>query len=214
MGWFDKFGHFDYLCELILRILRILDAFGYIWKFPISAEELSQLFWRIHQKYKIRIFANKWVDLISFGILIINMNLFVEFHGSSMHLATFENFEFLQKSSVSSFAGFIKNTKSDYLPINGSISFLGTMINNMDLFVKSHGFLIYLAWFEYFVFLQKSSVCSFAGFITNSKSWYLPINGLISFLGTMINNVDLFVEFHGFWMHLAWFEDFVFLQKT
>ena len=48
MGWFDEFGNFGYQFELIRRIFRLLDAFGHIWKFRISAEELSQLFYTIH----------------------------------------------------------------------------------------------------------------------------------------------------------------------
>ena len=121
MGWFDKFEHFDYQCECIRWILRLLDAFGQIWKFRITAEELSQIFCRIHQQFKVRMFANQWVALINLGILIIHVNLFVEFYGSWMHFATFENFVFLQESSVRSFAGFNKNSKSEYLPINGLI---------------------------------------------------------------------------------------------
>ena len=90
-------------------------------KFSISAEELSQLFCKIHQKFKAQIFANKWVDLISLRISIIFKDLFVEFYGFWVNFAWFENFVFLQKSSVSSFAGFTKNWKSEYLPINGLI---------------------------------------------------------------------------------------------
>ena len=73
--------------DLLDKFLRHLDAFGLNLRFRISAEELSQLFWRIHQKFRVLIFANNWVDSISFGIMILNLDLLDEFHGIYIHLA-------------------------------------------------------------------------------------------------------------------------------
>ena len=48
--------------------------FGPILKFCISAEELSQLFCRIHRKFKVPILDNKWFDSIGLGILSLNLD--------------------------------------------------------------------------------------------------------------------------------------------
>ena len=58
-----------------------LNTFDPILKNRIFAEDLSQLFCRIHQKCEVLVFANKWVDLIDFGIIILNFDLSDEFHG-------------------------------------------------------------------------------------------------------------------------------------
>ena len=74
MGKFDRFWHHDSQFGLIGRILRDLDKFGLIHEFRISAEELSQLFCRIHRKFKVVVFADEWVNPISFGIMILNLD--------------------------------------------------------------------------------------------------------------------------------------------
>ncbi len=109
MCQFDWFRHFDYQYGLIGRIPWHLDTFGPIQKFRISAEDLSQLFCRIHRKLKVLIFANESVDSMGLSILIINLDLLDKFHGIKMHLAQFKIFVFLQKSSVRSFAGLTEN---------------------------------------------------------------------------------------------------------
>ena len=67
--------------DLFNEFPRHLNAFGPIWKFRISAEELSQLFCKIRRKFNTLIYANKGVDLVGFVIMILNLDLFDEFHG-------------------------------------------------------------------------------------------------------------------------------------
>ena len=64
-------------------------------------------------------FANKLADSIGLGIKILNLDLLNEFQGILIYLARFKNFAFLQKNSVSLFAGFTENLKSYNLPISG-----------------------------------------------------------------------------------------------
>ena len=93
-----------------------------------------------------------------------------EFHGIWIHLARFEKFDFLQKSSLSSFAGFTKLQNLIFAYKWVDLIGLGNMNLNLDLLDEFHGNKIHLARFENIGFLQKSSVSSFAGFTENSKS--------------------------------------------
>ena len=84
------------------------DPFGRIWNFCIFAEQLSQLFCRIYRNFKLLIFVEISVESIYFRFTTLNLECLDHFHQVSIHLAGFENFAFLQNSSVSSFAVFIK----------------------------------------------------------------------------------------------------------
>ena len=55
------------------HICTILSCLAWFEDFCISAEELSQLFCRIYRKSNVLIFANKWVDSIGLGIIILNL---------------------------------------------------------------------------------------------------------------------------------------------
>ena len=79
MDRFDWFGHYDSRFGLIERVLGHFNTFGPIKNFRISAEELSQLFCRIHRKFIVVKFANKWTDLIGLDIMILNLDLLKEF---------------------------------------------------------------------------------------------------------------------------------------
>ena len=81
VGSFDMFRHFRLNLDSFDEFQGSLDEFGPFKKFRISAEELSQLFCRIHRKFKVLIFANFWVDLINLGIFSVNLDLLDEFHG-------------------------------------------------------------------------------------------------------------------------------------
>ena len=112
--------------------------------------------------------------------MILNFDLLDEFHSNETHLPRFLNLLFLQKSSVSSFAGLTKNSKFYICHLLGWFDRFMHFSLNFDLLNKFHGiFRTNLCSFENFIFLQNGSVSSFAGFTENSKSLYLPFIKLI-----------------------------------
>ena len=72
--------HFHIQFGIIGQFSRNLDTCSPILIYRNSAEELSQLFCRIHWKLKVLFFDSKWIDSIGLGISILNLNLLDEFH--------------------------------------------------------------------------------------------------------------------------------------
>ena len=69
----DWFSNYNTKFEVSGLFSLSFDPFGRIWKFCISAEQLSQLFCKIYRNFKLLIFVKISLVLIDFRCKIVNL---------------------------------------------------------------------------------------------------------------------------------------------